>query len=141
MDAMKEVNKVIGKKGKYKNLTQKDIDRIVDRTDDHIFQRDPDNLYVYDDGKTVFDDDLTKEQLIEKESRAMDKADEMSLEDSLTTLEGLGATKMAERFKLKQKYPGIDDDLLTKIIEDTDPVHKASVLAKIDMAMELGKSG
>ena len=29
MDAMKEVNKIIGKKGKYKNLTQKDIDRIV----------------------------------------------------------------------------------------------------------------
>jgi hypothetical protein len=68
IEAMKEVNKVIGKKGKYKNLTQKDIDRIVDQTEDHIFQRDPDNLYVYDDGKTVFDDDLTKEQLIEKES-------------------------------------------------------------------------
>ena len=141
IEAMKEVNKVIGKKGKYKNLTQKDIDKIVADTEDHIFQRDPDNLYVYDDGKTVFDDDLTKEQLIEKEGRAIDKADEMSVEDSLTTLEGLGATKMAERFKLKQKYPGIDDDLLTNIIEDTDPVHKASVLAKIDMAMELGKSG
>jgi hypothetical protein len=48
MDAMKEVNKIIGKKGKYKNLTQKDIDRIVDQTNDHIFQRDPDNLYVED---------------------------------------------------------------------------------------------
>ena len=33
----------------------------------------------------------------------------MSLEDSLTTLEGLGATKMAERFKLKQKIPGFDE--------------------------------
>jgi hypothetical protein len=118
MDAMKEVNKIIGKKGKYKNLTQKDIDRIVDQTNDHIFQRDPDNLYVGDRN-----------------------VDDMSVEDSLTTLEGLGATKMAERFKLKQKYPGIDDELLTNIIEDTDPVHKASVLAKIDMAMELGKSG
>jgi len=175
IEAMKEVNKVIGKKGKYKNLTQKDIDRIVDQTEDWIFQRDPDNLYVYDDGKTVFDDDLTKEQLIEKEGRKYDQegfikqgdeitsenfgssqfapdtsdlekarklsTDDMSLEDSLTTLEGLGATKMAERFKLKQKYPGIDDELLTNIIEDTDPVHKASVLAKIDMAIELGKSG
>jgi hypothetical protein len=118
MDAMKEVNKIIGKKGKYKNLTQKDIDRIVDQTNDHIFQRDPDNLFVGDRN-----------------------VDDMSVEDSLTTLEGLGATKMAERFKLKQKYPGIDDELLTNIIEDTDPVHKASVLAKIDMAMELGKSG
>jgi hypothetical protein len=51
IEAMKEVNKVIGKKGKYKNLTQKDIDKIVADTEDHIFQRDPDNLYVYDDGK------------------------------------------------------------------------------------------
>ena len=48
MEAMKEVNKIIGKKGKYKNLTQKDIDRIVDQTNDHIFQRDPDNLFVED---------------------------------------------------------------------------------------------
>ena len=48
MDAMKEVNKVIGKTGKYKNLklTQKDIDEIVENTEDFIFQRDPDNLYV-----------------------------------------------------------------------------------------------
>ena len=106
---MKEVNKVIGKKGKYKNLTKEDINKIVEGTDDWIMQRDPDNLYVYDDGKTIYDDDLTKEQLIEKESRAMDKADEMSLEDSLTTTEGLGATQTAERFKLKNKYPGITD--------------------------------
>ena len=118
MDAMKEVNKIIGKKGKYKNLTQKDIDRIVDQTNDHIFQRDPDNLFVGDRN-----------------------VDDMSVEDSLTTLEGLGATKMAERFKLKQKYPGISEDLLTNIIEDTDPVHRASVLAKIDQAMELTKRG
>ena len=30
---MKEVNKVLGKKGKYKNLTQEDIDRIVNQTE------------------------------------------------------------------------------------------------------------
>ena len=48
MDAMKEVNKVIGKQGKYKNLklTQKDIDEIVENTEDFIFQRDPDNKFV-----------------------------------------------------------------------------------------------
>ena len=48
MDAMKEVNKVIGKQGKYKNLklTQKDIDEIVENTNDFIFQRDPDNKFV-----------------------------------------------------------------------------------------------
>ena len=48
MEAMKEINKVIGKTGKYKNLklTQKDIDKIVEDTNDFIFQRDPDNLFV-----------------------------------------------------------------------------------------------
>jgi hypothetical protein len=140
IEAMKEVNKVIGKKGKYKNLTQKDIDKIVADTEDHIFQRDPDNLYVDDK-------DLTKSQLIEKEGRKYDleniegSADDMSLEDSLTELEGLGATQTAERFRLKQKYPGIDDTLVTNIINDTDPNNKARVLAILDEAMLLGNSG
>jgi len=141
IEAMKEVNKVIGKKGKYKNLTKKDIDRIVEGTDDWIMQRDPDNLYVYDDGKTVWDDDLTKEQLIEKESRAIDKADEMSLEDSLTKMEGLGATQTAERFRLKQKYPGITEDLLNKILIDDNPQRKAEVLATIDEAFRMMEKG
>ena len=141
IEAMKEVNKVIGKKGKYKNLTQKDIDKIVADTEDHIFQRDPDNLYVYDDGKTVFDDDLTKEQLIEKESRAIDKADEMNFEDSIKEMEGLGATQTAERFKLKQKYPGITDDLLDKILIDDNPQRKAEVLATIDEAFKMMEKG
>ena len=185
MDAMKEVNKIIGKKGKYKNLTQKDIDRIVDQTNDHIFQRDPDNLFVgdrnIDDKKRLLTDDEVRDyeaELGDSETWMMDgtveeaekalkdrkeyiadmkreydaaspaeraevigtkkvDVDDMSVEESLTTLEGLGATKMAERFKLKQKYPGISEDLLTNIIEDTDPVHRASVLAKMDQAMKL----
>ena len=199
IEAMKEVNKVIGKKGKYKNLTQKDIDKIVADTEDHIFQRDPDNLYVDDR-------DLTKSQLIEKEGKKYDleniegsaddinvysnqyikkldqeiidsglytkkewadlsedlkearrksfdsnyadaqegmvsTADDMSLEESLTTMEGLGETQTAERFRLKQKYPGIDDKLLTNIINDTDPNNKARVLAILDEAMTLGNAG
>ena len=141
IEAMKEVNKVVSKQGKYKNLTQEDIDRIVDQTNDHIFQRDPDNLYVYDDGKTIYDDDLTKEQLIEKESRAMDKADEMSFEDSIKEMEGLGATQTAERFKLMQKYPGISDDLLNKILIDDNPQRKAEVLATIDEAFKMMEKG
>ena len=145
MDAMKEVNKIIGKKGKYKNLTQKDIDRIVDQTNDHIFQRDPDNLFVEDVNISQGMIDLDELNPTKNAQAALKKikeksVDDMSLEESLTTLEGLGGTKMAERFRLKQKYPGLDEDLLTNIIEDIDPVHKASVLAKIDMAMELGKT-
>ena len=54
-------------------------------------------------------------------------------------LESVGLSKNAERLRLKQKYPGIDDDLLTRIIEDKDPQHKALVLAELDNAMELMK--
>ena len=144
MDAMKEVNKVIGKTGKYKNLklTQKDIDEIVEGSNDFIFQRDPDNQFVEGSIKdrTEYLDDADKAGTFFPKTSINKSVDDMSIEESLTTLEGLGGTKMAERFRLKQKYPGLDDDLLTNIIEDTDPVHKASVLAKIDMAMELGKT-
>ena len=157
MDAMKEVNKIIGKKGRYKNLTQKDIDRIVDQTNDHIFQRDPDNLFVdeaqfnkdveeaggmekflddnpisgtstkrYFKGVEIkdptfdltmpYDNDAEKLAEIKMSNEAYDmekargtepkltnNADDMSLEESLTTLKGLGATKRAERFKLKHQ--------------------------------------
>ena len=41
IDAMKEANKVIGRKGKYKNLSQEDAKKILNDTEDHIFQRDP----------------------------------------------------------------------------------------------------
>jgi hypothetical protein len=104
-------------------------------------------LYVYDDGKTIYDDDLTKEQLIEKEGRKLDQenisgsADDMSVEDSLKELEGLGATQTAERFRLKQKYPGITDDLLDKILIDDNPQRKAEVLATMDEAFRMMEKG
>jgi hypothetical protein len=40
MDAMKEANKVLKKEGKYKNLQEKDVKRIMDDTNDYIFERD-----------------------------------------------------------------------------------------------------
>jgi len=39
MDAMKEANLVIGRKGDYKNLTKEDAKKILDETEDHIFER------------------------------------------------------------------------------------------------------
>lgn len=51
------------------------------------------------------------------------------------------APKMKERFELKQKYPGLDDELLTAIIDDPDPNNKAQVLATLDQALELQKQG
>ena len=40
MDAMKEANKVLKKEGKYKNLKEEDVERIMDDTNDFIFGRD-----------------------------------------------------------------------------------------------------
>ena len=149
MDAMKEVNKVIGKTGKYKNLklTQKDIDDIVEGSNDFIFQRDPDNLFV--EGSIKQGDEITLEnfgssQFAPKKGLKIKKeksVDDMSLEDSLTTLEGLGATKMAERFKLKQKYPGITDDLVDKILIDDNPQRKAELIGTLDEAFRMMEKG
>ena len=49
--------------------------------------------------------------------------------------------KMTERFKLKQKYPGINDELLSQIVEDPDPQNKAEALATLDQAMKLVEEG
>ena len=104
MDAMKEVNKVLGKKGKYKNLTQEDIDEIVEGSNDFIFQRDPDNLFVEGSIKdrTEYLDDADKAETFFPKTSINKSVDDMSIEESLTTLEGLGGTKILERFKLKQ---------------------------------------
>jgi len=51
------------------------------------------------------------------------------------------APKMAERFELKQRFPGIDDKLLTQIIDDPNPQNKAEAIATLDQAMELTKQG
>jgi len=40
INAMKEANSVIGRKGKYKNLTPKESKKILQDTEDHIFERD-----------------------------------------------------------------------------------------------------
>jgi hypothetical protein len=111
IDAMKEVNKVVGKQGKYKNLSDDEVKQIFDETNDHIFERD----VPADEFAVNFDDEVEK----------------------LSEL----APKAAERFKLKERFPGIDDRLLTQIIDDPDPQRKAEVIATIDQAFELMRQG
>jgi hypothetical protein len=60
---------------------------------------------------------------------------------TLKQLKDTGAVKTAERATLEKKYPGIDENLLTKIIEDKDPQRKAEVLATLDEAMIMGNKG
>jgi len=49
--------------------------------------------------------------------------------------------KAAERFELKMKYPGIDENLLTSIVEETDLQKKAEVISTIEQAFELMRRG
>ena len=50
IDAMKEANLVIGRKGQYKNLSQEDAKKILQDTEDHIFERnvdiDPEDMFA-----------------------------------------------------------------------------------------------
>jgi ribosomal protein S13 len=80
MDAMKEMNEVVAKRGKYKNLDDDEVNQIFDETNDHIFERD----VPADEFAVNFDDEVEK----------------------LSEL----APKAAERAKLKRMYPGIDED-------------------------------
>jgi len=73
-----------------------------------------------------------------------DEIDELSTFDMGTELEGLrslGAPKLAERFELKQRFPGIDDELLTNIIDDPDPQHKAEVIATLEETFKMMQTG
>jgi len=97
IEAMKEVNKIIGKKGKYKNLTQKDIDRIVDQTEDHIFQRDPDNLFVED--RPMF----------------KQETDEVDLSQGMIDLDELNFTSNAKAAK-----EAIDNKSSTQVFKDSE---------------------
>ena len=131
MGAMKELNKIIGKKGQYSGLTKADIDEIVEATNDFIFQRDPDNLFVEGSlGKTI-----------DKVDEARAKNQKLAFEDSIKEMEGLGATQTAERFKLKQKYPGITDDLVDKILINDNPQRKAELLGTLDEAFRMLEKG
>jgi hypothetical protein len=64
----------------------------------------------------------------------------MDLEAEMNVSKGL-APKMVERLELKQKYPGITDELLDKILIDDNMQRKAEVLATIDEAFKMLEKG
>jgi ribosomal protein S25 len=81
MDAMKEVNKVIAREGKYKNLSDEQIQKIFDDTNDHIFERD----VPADEFAVNFDDEIkkpktadeVKKEAVEKYGIKPERADEI----------------------------------------------------------------
>ena len=133
IDAMKEVNKVIAKEGKYKNLSDAETKKIFDDTQDHIFERDvkPKETDVNFDDVNIPEGVDPRDTILPMGKKILDDVDEAY---------GM-APKMVERFQLKERFPGIDDNLLTQIIDDPDPQRKAEALATIDQAFELMRQG
>ena len=142
IEAMKEVNKVIAKDGPYKNVSDKDTDKIFKDTQDHIFERDPKPSEFdvdFEDGDTNLSQgmiDLDELNFTKDASAAKKAVDDLEIEQARDL-----APKMVERLELQQKYPGLDDDLLTAIIDDPDPNNKAQVIGTLEQLMELQRQG
>jgi len=153
MDAMKEVNKIVGKQGKYKNLSDNEVKKIFDDTQDHIFERDvkPKETDVnFDDvdiekGLNDLDEfNVTKDASQVK--KILDDADEAygvtpEMKKELDELSGVGAPITAKSLELMKKYPGLNLDVARKIASDPDPQRQAEAIAMIDQAFEMTKKG
>ena len=86
------------------------------------------------------------DELEELEAIYLDNVDEAygvdtAMRKELNEMKKLGAPKLSERLELKQKYPGISDDLLDRILIDDNPQRKAEVLGTLDEAFAMMKKG
>ena len=139
IEAMKEVNEVVAKRGKYENLSDTEVKTIFDETNDHIFERD----VPADEFAVRFDEEVDIEKGLNDLDEINVTKDAVGVKKMLDDVdEAYGMTpKMVERFQLKERFPGIPDDLLTRIIDDPDPQNKAEAISTLDQAMELTKQG
>ena len=154
MDAMKEMNEVVAKRGKYKNLDDDEVKKIFDETNDHIFERD----VPADEFAVNFDDDIDISQgMIDLDEmnftknaqaakKAIDDVDEAygvtpEMKKELDELSGVGAPITAKSLELMKKYPGLNLDVARKIASDPDPQRQAEAIAMIDQAFEMTKKG
>jgi hypothetical protein len=125
MDAMKEVNEVVAKRGKYKNLSDEEVQKVFDETNDHIFERD-----VKPKETDVNFDDVDEAYGVTPE-----------MKKELDELSGVGAPITAKSLELMKKYPGLNLDVARKIASDPDPQRQAEAIAMIDQAFEMTKKG
>ena len=64
----------------------------------------------------------------------------MDLESEMNVAKGL-APKMVERLKLKERFPGLDDELVERILIDDNPQRKAEVIATIEESYKMLEKG
>ena len=130
IDSMKEANSVIGRKGKYKNLTSEESKKILQDTEDHIFERDiPDPEDMATGGRAGF-----KLGSIDKARRAFLKAAAgvgggiAALKTGLLGLGGKQATKQAAKEIITTPSaagkPAWFDALVTRVVNEGEDVTK-----------------
>ena len=79
----------------------------------------------------------------DKRLMTVDEIEELSnmdLEAEMNVAKSL-APKMVERLELKQKYPGITDELIDRILIDDNMQRKAEILATLDEAFKMMEKG
>ena len=127
MDSMKELNEVLKRK-KELDLSDDQVDEIMEAGNEWIFQRDPDNLFI------------------------PSKTDDIDISQGMIDLDELNFTKNAQAAKkaiddtsevdmLMKKYPGMNIKLATQIANDTNPKRKSDVIAMVEQTMEMGSKG
>jgi hypothetical protein len=127
MDSMKELNEVLKRK-KELDLSDDQVDEIMEAGNEWIFQRDPDNLFI------------------------PSKTDDIDISQGMIDLDELNFTKNAQAAKkaiddtsevdmLMKKYPGMNIKLATQIANDTNPKRKSDVIAMVEQTMEMSGKG
>jgi len=79
----------------------------------------------------------------DKKLMTVDEIEELSnmdLESEMNVAKGL-APKMVERLQLKERFPGLDDELIERILIDDNPQRKAEVLATIEESYKMLEKG
>ena len=79
----------------------------------------------------------------DKKLMTVDEIEELSnmdLESEMNVAKGL-APKMVERLQLKERFPGLDDELVERILIDDNPQRKAEVIATIEESYKMLEKG
>lgn len=126
MDAMKEANKVLKKEGKYKNLKEEDVERIMEDTNDFIFGRDipedPEGFAVGGRVGYAYGSGLKLIELLNKAKKSLKQAIKESADDIIPT----GDSKLDADMAV--------DNLLEKLGVDRDAVDGYDILDAYDEA-------
>ena len=137
MDSMKELNEVLKRKKEF-DLTDSEVDEIMEAGNEWIFQRDPDNLFVptKDKPKTLFDDEVeevttgpfttnndknfvsryrnqVKNEIEEGIGSLTDDLEDIDLSQGMVDLDELNFTKNAKAAK-----EAIDNKSSTQVFKD-----------------------